>query len=145
MEKEEVTIETRTMEEMLLDLRVKKGLTYIHIVEELQKLGITTDEKTVKKWEIGLKYPDLDIIYKLSELYMVPSERFIMAKSNSYEKGMASIHMTFIKWICYITGVSIKIAYIGANTLIAIGLIWALCFFTDKVTTFMEVRARMGK
>ena len=68
---------------MLLDLRNQKGWTYIHIVEELQKLGVTIDEKSVKKWEIGLKYPDLDVIYKLSELYMIPSEKIIMAKSNS--------------------------------------------------------------
>ena len=83
MKEEKITVEIRTLEEMLLDLRNQKGWTYIHIVEELQKLGVTIDEKSVKKWEIGLKYPDLDVIYKLSELYMIPSEKIIMAKSNS--------------------------------------------------------------
>ena len=145
MEEEKITIETRILEEMLLDLRTQKGWTYIHIVEELQKLGISIEEKMVNKWELGLEYPDLDVIYKLSELYMVPSEKFITAKSNSYEKGMASIHMTFIKWFCYITGISIKIAYIGSNVVIALALMWALWFFIDKVNTFMEVRARMNR
>ena len=145
MEEEKITVETRTLEEMLLDLRNQKGWTYMHIVEELQKLGVTIDEKSVKKWEIGLKYPDLDVIYKLSELYMVPSEKIITAKSNSYKKGMDSIHMTFIKWFCYITGVSIKIAYIGLNVVIAVALMWAIWFFIDKVNTFMEVRAGMNR
>ena len=143
MEEEKVDIETRTIEELLLQLRKEKDWTYI--VDELYKLGITIEEKTVKKWELGLEYPNIEIIYKLSELYMIPSERFITAKTNSYEKGMASIHMVFIKWFCYITGVSLKIGYIGLYVIIAIALIWSLYFFIDKVDTFMEVRARMNR
>jgi len=144
MKEEKVIVETRTLEELLLELRKEKDWTYIHVVEELQKLGITTEEKVVKKWELGLEYPSLEIIYKLSELYMVPSEKFFMAKSNSYEKGLQYIHITFIKWFCYLTGVSLKVAYIGLHVIIGIALIWSLYFFIDKVDTFMEVRARMN-
>ena len=66
-----------------------------------------------------------------------------MAKSNSYEKGMNSIHMTFIKWFCYITGISLKIAYWLMYAVLGISLIGALMFFTGKVEEFMEVRRAM--
>ena len=100
--KEELKVEKRTLEQLLKDLREEKNWTYIHIVEELQKLGLTVDEKKVKKWEIGLEYPEINEIYKLSELYFVPSDNFVMAKTNSYQEGMASVHATLIKWVCYL-------------------------------------------
>ena len=142
--KEDVVIEKRTIEELLADLRNEKNWTYMHIVEKLQELGITTDEKQVKKWEIGLEYPELDIIYKLSELYMVPSQTFIIAKSNSYEKGLASVHMMFIKWFCYVTGFSIKVTYYGLFVILGLALIYSLNFFVENVELFLEVRARMN-
>ena len=43
--KEELKVEKRTLEQLLKDLREEKNWTYIHIVEELQKLGLTVDEK----------------------------------------------------------------------------------------------------
>ena len=142
--KEEVAIEKRTIEELLAQLREEKNWTYMHIVEKLQELEITINEKQVKKWEIGLEYPELDVIYKLSELYMVPSQTFIMAKSNSYEKGLASVHMMFIKWFCYITGFSIKVTYYGLFVILGLALIWSLNFFIGNVELFLEVRARMN-
>ena len=142
--KEDVIVEKRTLEELLLELRNEKNWTYIHIVEKLQELGIATDEKQVKKWEIGLEYPNLDIIYKLSELYMVPSQTFIIAKSNSYEKGMSSIHVMLIKWFCYITGFSLTVGYIGLYVIIFGGLIYAFLFFLDNANRYMQVRQMMN-
>lgn len=134
--KEEANAEKRTIEELLFELRDEKQWTYIHIVEKLQKLGVQTTEKQIKKWEIGLEYPDLDTIYKLSELYMVPSQNFIIAKSNSYEKGMNSIHMTFIKWFCYITGFTLKVGYIAFFVILGCLLVCSFLFFLEKVELF---------
>ena len=99
LEKEqEIMLEKRTLEELLKDLREEKEWSYWDIVEKLNDLGIPLlDEKQIKKWELGLEYPELEIIYKLSELYVIPSEQFVMAKSNSLKEGMQAIHMTFIK------------------------------------------------
>ena len=129
---EKIEKETRTMEELLVQLRTEKNWTIFHLIEKLQEVGITVDEKKIKKWEIGLEYPDLDTIYKLSEIYMIPSETFIVAKSNSYEKGMESIHMIFIKWFCYITGFSLKIGYISFYVIIFGALIGSFMYFIGQ-------------
>ena len=55
--KEKLEIETRTLEQLLKDLREEKQWTYMHIVEELNKIGLIDDEKKVKKLEKGLKKP----------------------------------------------------------------------------------------
>ena len=143
-EKEIFEIEKRTLEVLLKDLRESKNWTFIHIVEELNKMGIIVDDKLVKKWEIGLEYPDLDIIYKLSELYKIPSENFIMAKTNSLNEGLQSIHMLLIKWICYFTDVSFKVALIGVYTVIVIALIGSFMFFISCAENYLKVRSMMN-
>ena len=138
-EKEEVLeIEKRTLEELLRELREGKNWTYVHIVEELNKMGIIVDDKLVKKWEIGLEYPNLDTIYKLSELYKIPSENFIMAKTNSLNEGLQSIHMILIKWICYFTNVSFKVALIGVYTFIALALVGSFMFFISNAKNVVK-------
>ena len=127
------SLEKRTIEELLKDLRENKNWTYLNVVIELNKLGITTDEKTIKKWEYGLEYPDLDTIYKLSEIYFVPSDNFIMAKGNSFEKGYSSIHMTFIKWFCYLTGFTLKVGYIAFYVVLTLALILSLMYFVYQL------------
>lgn len=130
--KEKMEVETRTLEQLLKDLREEKNWTYLHIVEELNKLGLVVEEKQVKKWEIGLEYPDINQIYKLSELYFVPSDNFVMAKTNSYQEGLNSVHATLIKWVCYLTGVSLKIGYVAFYVFMAVALIGSLLFFCRK-------------
>ncbi len=131
-----IQIETRTLEELLLELRTKQNLTYIDIVYKLSNVGIYIDEKKVKKWEIGLIYPSTDEIYKISEIFMFPVENIITAKSNSYKKGMDSIHVMAIKWFCYITGASIKLGVILSYTFIILALVYAFMFFIDCVNIF---------
>ena len=130
--KEEIEVETRTLEQLLKNLREEKNWTYLHVVEELNRIGLVVSEKQVKKWEIGLEYPDINQIYKLSELYYVPSDNFVMAKNNSYQEGLNSVHATLIKWICYLTGVSLKIGYVAFYVFVAVALIGSLLFFCRK-------------
>ena len=137
-----IDIEKRTIEELLIDLRKKKNWTYINMIQELNKMGVSIDEKTIRKWEIGLEYPDINMIYKLSELYFIPSNDFIIAKNNSYSEGYQSIHKTFIKWFCYITGFSIKAGYIITNIFIYATLIGAFMFFIGKCNELIEVGVR---
>ena len=94
-------IEKRTLEELLRDLRIEKDWTYYNVLEELANRNAIIKEETVKKWEYGLEYPDLDMIYRLADIYGIPSEDFIIAKNNSFKEGFESIHMFFIKNICY--------------------------------------------
>ena len=126
-------MEKKTIEVLLRELREQKGWTYFNVIEELSKLGVLVDVKKIRKWEIGLEYPDLDTIYKLSELYFVPSEDFVTAKSNSYEEGYNSIHMIFIKWFCYITGVTLKTGYILYYVLLIAALVVAFLYFVGNL------------
>ena len=125
-------IEERTLENLLKDLRTKTTWNYINVVEELNKKGITTNEKQIKKWEIGLEFPDLNTIYKLSEIYFVPSENFIIARNNSHTKEYNSIHITIIKWFCYLTGFTLKVGYIFFYFTIVAALIISLLYFCEK-------------
>ena len=130
---ENFKIENRTIEELLKKLREEKNWTYLNLIDELYKIGFTVNEKTIKKWEIGLEYPDLDAIYKLSELYMVPSENFIIAKKNSFDKAYNSTHMTLIKWICYIGGFSYKVGLVLLCILYAVSFVLGLMLFCEGV------------
>ena len=98
------------IEELLIRLRNEKGWSRVELMSKLSNK--TIEEKDIKKWEIGLEYPDLDMIYELSAVYQVPSEKFVEAKNNSYVKGLGSVNMILTKWICYFLNVSIKVAMV---------------------------------
>lgn len=143
-EQENKIVETRTIEQLLRDLRQEKNWSYWNVIDELTRKGIILNEKIIKKWEYGLEYPDLDIIYKLSEIYLVPSENFVIAKNNSFKEGYETIHMELIKRICYITGISIKVGYIAMYVFIGLALIWSLLFFIGKCNEYLFVRSIMN-
>ena len=133
--KKEKIEDKKEIEDLLIELRQKNGLSRIELLEKLNNSNLS--EKDIKKWEIGLKYPDLDTIYKLSEIYRVPSTEFVMAKNNSYEKGIAGINKKIIRWFVYTLNVSF---YIGAVLTIFIyifAFIFALWFF---VTVASQVK-----
>ncbi len=98
------------IEELLIRLRNEKGWSRVELMSHLSNK--TIKEKDIRKWELGLEYPDLDMIYELSAIYEVPSEKFVQAKNNSYVKGLGSINMFLTKWICYLLDVSIKIGFV---------------------------------
>ena len=137
-------IEKRTLEDLLKDLRIEKNWTYYNVLEELANRNVIIREETVKKWEYGLEYPDLDMIYRLADIYGIPSEDFIIAKNNSFKEGFESIHMFFIKNICYATGVSLKIGYITMYVIIGLALLGALMFFIGKCSEYLAVRNAMN-
>ena len=117
------------IEELLVELRTKKGLSRLELLDKLDDTDLT--EKDIKKWEVGLKYPDLDTIYKLSEIYMVPSEEIIQAKSNSYEKGLGGINKKIIKWFVYTLNISFYAGVVLTIILYMVTFIGALWFFVS--------------
>ncbi len=136
----EDTNQNLSIEELLKKLRKEKNWSYLELQEQLNSRGLELQEKDIKKWEWGLKYPDLNTIYKLSEIYMVPSEDFVQAKNNSYKHGFNSVHIKIINWICYITGASFKIVNCLMYILMGFALIYALIFFMGKVNLFFNSR-----
>lgn len=121
----------RTFEELFFDLRTEKQWKYIDVASKLCDLGVTVDDKTVKKWELGIAYPDLDMIYKLSELFFVSSQDFLNAKEISLKKSYNSIHMTIIKWFCYFTGFTLIYGRFLFYLIIAAFLIGSLMFLAN--------------
>lgn len=115
------------IEDLLVELRNKKGLTRMELLEKLNDSNLK--ESDIKNWEIGLKYPDLDTIYKLSEIYRIPSEEFVLAKNNSYEKGLAGINKKIIRWFVYTLNVSFYVGVVLTIILYVLTFIFALCFF----------------
>ena len=61
-ENEKINLEDLTIEELLIKLREEKDWTYIHLMQELNKLGKIVKEKDLKKWEFGLEYPNTETI-----------------------------------------------------------------------------------
>lgn len=127
-EKDEKDLEDKKgIEDLLIELRTKKGLSRIELLEKLNDSNLK--ESDIKKWEIGLEYPDLNTIYKLSEIYMVSSEEFVLAKNNSYEKGLAGINKKIIKWFVYTLNVSFYVGAVLTILLYTFALIFSFWFF----------------
>ncbi len=89
----------------LYELRKKKGLSEEDLVEKINKVNVQTIN--VKKWERDLEFPDLDVIYKLSEIYMIPSAEIIDKKQQTLQAGVEGVHMYIIRVLSLLMGISI--------------------------------------
>ena len=106
LRKTKENVENTTLIEILLaNERKKKNQDYFDLAKKINDTNI--NEKTVKKWEYGLLYPNLETIYKLSDIYDIPSEELIQARNNSLNYGYKNIRFKFIDWLCYIANFSI--------------------------------------
>ena len=125
-----------TLEVILQNERLKRGWNYENVAKQLATPNITA--KNVKKWEYSFEYPDLNTIYKISELYQIPSEILVQAKSNGYSEGLHSVHKLFIKTICYIFNLPIKamviFSYIFLYILLPLAGVGAIFLFASKIT-----------
>lgn len=138
LRKTKENVENTTLIEILLaNERKKKNWDYFDLAKKINDTNI--NEKTVKKWEYGLLYPDLNTIYKLSEIYNIPSEELVQAKNNSMNKGLGFIHFKFIDWFCYITNASIMVSIVLHLLFIyIIAPILALVFFVFCIQFAMQ-------
>ncbi len=124
--------EINIIEFVLKSAREKNHWDYFDVAKKINDTNI--NEKTVKKWEYGLLYPDLNTIYKLSEIYNIPSEELVQARNNSMNKGLGIIHFRFIDWFCYITNISIITSIIFNFVLVyIIAPIFAFWYFVSCV------------
>lgn len=107
MKKQKITKDPNYIDfgQWLYELRTKKGLTEDQLVE---KIGMVNVEKiNIRKWERDLEFPDLDAIYKLSEIYMIPSSEIINRKQQTLQAGMEGIHFYIIRILSLLMGISI--------------------------------------
>lgn len=130
-EKEEIG---QGLEELLVELRNKHNWSRVEVLDKLNVDNLT--EKNIKKWEYGLEYPDLDMIYRLSEIYQVSSSEIIQAKNNSYAKGVGGINKNAIKCIAYILNVSLYAGTVIMALIYIIVLVGAFLFFLSMANAF---------
>ena len=71
---------------LLKELRKQRKWTYEDVVLRINKPNIT--KKKIKNWEKGIEYPNLDEIYELSWVYKIPGRDLLMARENTFTKGM---------------------------------------------------------
>lgn len=70
----------------LYELRKENGLTEEQLATKINKINV--QEINIKKWERDLEFPDLDVIYKLSEIYMISSTEIIDKKQKTLQAGI---------------------------------------------------------
>lgn len=111
----------------LYDLRQKKQYTIEELVQKIDMPNVTI--KSVRKWEHDLEFPNLDQIYKISEIYEIPSEEIMQVKTQTLQEGLKGVHKLLLRFIGYILGFSIYGTIIISYTIIFIALIWAFIYF----------------
>ena len=105
----------------------------------MEKLGISDiTEKTVKRWERDLEFPDLNTIYKISELYFVPSEELIKSKEDTLKSGVNGINKRFIRWLSMLLGISMYGTIILCRIIVYIALIATLIWFLGVGKEFVN-------
>ena len=124
------------IEELLKELREKNNWSYAELIQRIKRVNLS--EKEVKKWEYGLKYPDLDMIYELSELYNVPSAEFIQAKNISFLKGTYLINTRLISWLCYLFNFSVVTATVIVTLFYIFALIFAFSYFVTMSSNVVK-------
>ena len=114
----------------LYDLRCKKEYTIEELVQKINMETVTL--KSVRKWEHDLEFPNLDQIYKISEIYDVPAEEIMQVRANTLEEGLKGVHKDLIRLISYMLGFSIYGMLIICYIIIFFALIWAFMFFINS-------------
>ena len=114
----------------LYELRCQKELT---IEEFVQKVNMETIRiKSVRKWEHDLEFPNLEQMYKISEVYEVPIEELMQVRTNTLEEGLKGVHKEIIRFISYLLGFSIYGMIILCYSIIFVAFIWALWYFINS-------------
>ena len=111
----------------LYELREKNKYTELDLVEKIDNVNVQV--KNIKKWERDLEFPDLDSIYKLSEIYMIPSAEIIEKKNQTLQNGVDGINIFIIRLISLFLGISIYGALIVSHAVIYITLILVFIWF----------------
>ena len=89
----------------LYNLRKEKDFTEYDLVEKINMRNVQVIN--IKKWERDLEFPDLDTIYKLSEIYQIEAAEIIDKKQKTLQAGVDGIHIYIIRMLSLFMGISI--------------------------------------
>ena len=111
----------------LYEIRKERGYTELELVEKINQRNVQV--RNVKKWERDLEFPDLDAIYKLSEIYGIPSTEIVEKKNETLQNGVDGINIFVIRMISFMLGISIYGTIIVAYTVTFVGLSLSFIWF----------------
>ena len=123
----------------LYDLRCKKEYTIEELVQKIDMPNVTI--KSVRKWEHDMEFPDLEKMYKLSEIYHVPIEELMQVRTQTLEEGLKGVHKTLIRFIGYVLGFSIYGIYILSYIVMIAGGIWAMLIWAEVPKAILQMVA----
>lgn len=110
----------------LYEIRKERGYTELELVEKINQRNVQV--RNVKKWERDLEFPDLDAIYKLSEIYGIPSTEIVEKKNETLQNGVDGINIFVIRMISFMLGISIYgtiiVAYTVTFAVLILSFIW---------------------
>ncbi|MCI8276645.1 MAG: hypothetical protein HFJ46_01720 [Clostridia bacterium] len=104
-----------TLGELIYLSRIRKGISRQNLANIFDKDNIEEKdvslkgvikynkitEKTIKKWETDLNYPNIEIIYKLSQYLDADPTEFLKAKQSVQKYSVNGIAMKIVGLICY--------------------------------------------
>ena len=111
----------------LYEIRKERGYTELELVEKINQRNVQV--RNVKKWERDLEFPDLDAIYKLSEIYGIPSTEIVEKKNETLQNGVDGINIFVIRMISFMLGISIYGTIIVVYTVTFVVLILSFIWF----------------
>ena len=113
----------------LYELRCQNEYTIEELVQKMNM--VTVKIKNVRKWEHDLEFPNLEQMYKISEIYEIPIEELMQVRTNTLEEGLKGIHKTIIRFLGYILGISIYGTVIMSYVFILVAGIWAMLLWAE--------------
>ena len=113
----------------LYNLRCQEEYTIEELVQKIDMQTVTI--KKVKKWEHDMEFPDLNEMYKISEIYEIPIERLMQVRTQTLEQGLKGIHKTIIRILGYILGISIYATVMLSYIFLFVAGIWAMLLWAE--------------
>lgn len=120
-------MEVKDFGELVRELRIKNDYTYASLADKIELHSV--NDVVVKKWEHNVAFPNLDEIYKLSEIFMIPSAELLASKQKSMEEGLKSIHVRFIRWLSFFLGFTIYGTIWFSRIIIFLALVASFLYF----------------
>jgi len=117
--------------EWLKDIRESNNYSTYQLAEEMK-----VEEKIIRKWERDLEFPNLDEVYRLSEIYQIPSEEIVEIKNKTLHSGVNGINKRIIRWISFALGISIYGTIWFCRIVLFLAFIFAWVFFYIKTRIY---------
>ena len=114
--------EFKTFGEYISEGRDKKGFSRSSLAEKIIDKGYQVSEKDVKLWEKDAWYPDITMIYLLSEILEIHPNDLLLAKQFMQEAGLNAIDMVTMRVICKFIDISIMTVFWMNRILATVGL-----------------------